>query len=517
MGALTLFSRLMGMIRDMAMAAVFGAGPVMDTFSLAFRLPNLARRLFGEGAQTAAFLPEFVRTQEQLGPDAARQLASGTFAALGWLLTLLVLVVEVVLLTILVTVELSADSRFLLELLVLLSPYLIVICLAAQQSAVLHGLNHFDWPAAVPVVLNIVWLLALPPVVWLVADDRQRMMWLSGAILFAGLLQMLLPAWRLWIEGFRYSVRIGPAIAGVRSVFAAMGPILIGVTITQFNTVFDSLLAWWLSPGMSGSHEVVSRWLPAVENGTASALYFGQRLYQFPLGIIGVGIGTVLFPRLTRHAERGELRLLRRELESGLAVTLAIGLPASVGLMVLASPIQSLLLEHGAFAADDGRLTSRMIEGYGPAVLAFMGLLLVQRAYYAVGDRVTPMRHSLAALVVNVVLDLSLLHWMGGPGLAWATSTAATFQCAVALWQLQRRVGRLDWSRLGIVLGRTILATAVMAIVCRLVAPPLGDAFAERLLAAGVPLVAGVVTFFLTARLIGLRAPWLLLRHGEVE
>lgn len=514
---LTLLSRLLGMVRDVAMAGAFGAGPVMDAFSVAFRIPNLARRLFGEGAQTSAFLPAFVRVQEQQGAEAARRLAGGMFGALALLLAGLVAAAEILLALVRLLAPLSVHAVLLVELLLILIPYVIFICLAAQQSAVLHALRRFGWPALLPIVLNLVWLAAIPVVFSLTASHEWRMRWLCVVILAAGALQMAIPVTVLRRAGFPLVDRNGVFGPAVRGVFSAMTPILLGVTITQINTVFDSLLAWWLSidAGRDPLRSLAS-WLPTLPAGTASALYFGQRMYQFPLGIIGVALGTVLFPSLTRHAERGQHELLSRDLTAGLGLTLSIGIPAGVGLAILARPITALLFEHGAFTADDASLTSGMIAAYGAAVWAFIMLLVAQRGYFAVGDRMTPLYHGLAAVVVNLILDFGLLIPLGSVGLAWATSIAAMVQAALAVQGLPRRVGPLRWKELGAILVKTIAATLAMGAACWMTMLPEGESLRHRLLATAVPVLAGTGVYFLAAWALRLPEPWRLIRRGTL-
>jgi putative peptidoglycan lipid II flippase len=515
---LTLASRVLGMLRDMTMAAAFGAGPVMDAFSVAFRIPNTARRLLGEGAQTSAFLPEFIRTQAEEGDDAARDLASAMFWSLGRLLLALVAAAELLLALVRFAAPLSPDATLLIDLLMLLTPYVLCICLAAQQSAVLHALRSFVWPALLPILLNLAWLAAIPVVFAATPDEVRRMQALCLVILAAGAGQLVAPLLVLARRGYPLGVEKPGARNRLRAVYAAMVPILFGVTVSQVNSIVDSLLAWGLAPGSDGATHAAGAWswLPTLPNGTASALYFGQRMYQFPLGVFGVALGTVLFPQLTRHAARGDRAQLRDDLTAGLGLTLSLGVPAGLGLMLVAEPITALLFQHGRFTADDGALTARMIVAYGSAVWAFSSLLIVQRGYYAVGDRVTPVRQALWAVGVNLLLDALLLAPLGGMGLAWATAAAACLQAGLAIWQVQRHVGPLPWRLLVTITGKTLAASLVMTVVCLLTRVPPSDDLPRRALAALLPVTAGAATYLAVAWLLGLREPWRLLRHGRV-
>jgi putative peptidoglycan lipid II flippase len=252
-----------------------------------------------------------------------------------------------------------------------------------------------------------------------------------------------------------------------------------------------------------------------LEAGTASALYFGQRMYQFPLGLFGVALGTVLFPILARHAERGALRDLRNDLLLGLKLITVIGLPASLGLVLLAERLTALLFRHGAFDAADARQTSAMIACYGVAVWAYGGLLIIHRGFYAVGDRQTPLRIGLLAVVLNLALSLTLIWIIGGTGLALATSIAAMLQVVVAMWLIQHRVGGFNLAELSSTLMRAVLATALMGgaclVSCRFV--PAGVSLAERAVAVFGPLLVSIAVYAVAARMLGLSELELLFRR----
>ena len=316
---------------------LFGAGPVMDAFTVAFRLPNLARVLLGEGALTTAFLPIVVEEIHQRGRESAARVTWAVFLVLALILCLLVLLVEVILGLLVCCVELTPQTRLLCVLTAMLIPYVILICLAAQLSSVLNALGQFVWPALVPVVLNVVWLASVRTLIPLWTDVTQQMYATSVCVVLAGGLQLLflLPAIRRCGFGYRNDWR--EALGSVQRLLREMLPVVIGLSITQLNSVVDSLVAWGFSRPEDGP-----AWMPLpgsplypLNPGTATAIYLGQRLYQFPLGVFGVALGTVLFPLLTRHAQRGEMDRLRGDLSLGIRLVLAIGLPASAGLMLI--------------------------------------------------------------------------------------------------------------------------------------------------------------------------------------
>lgn len=509
---LTLLSRVMGLARDAGMAVLFGAGPLLDAFSLAFRLPNLARRLFGEGALTTAFLPVFVRTYQD-DADLGRRVAWSTTRWLASVLAASVLVVELG--VALAAPYASADVGVLLELIAWLFPYVLFVCVAAQLSAVLHGRDHFFWPAALPVVLNGFWLaaLVLAPV-WF--DDRfNQMRFVAGSIAVAGLVQCVLAerATSAVGVGYRPASRDPHPEAtrsSVREVLRTMIPTLFGLTITQVNVIVDSVLAWGFSPssGISAGYQLV-------EEGTATALYLGQRLFQFPLGVFGVALGTVLFPVLAKHAAANDRTALSRDLTSGLQLCVCIGLPASMGLILLAPNIPRVMFEYGSFDANDSLLTAKMIAAYGLAVWAMIGLLIVNRAFYAVGDPQTPLRAGLWAVVVNTGLNAILLVPLGGVGLALATSIASIVQLIYTIRILSGSIVDIDWRALSRTAAKTAAATLAMAAAIELCHQAMGER--GRYLELAVPFAIGVATYVLAARVLRLSELFSLLQRAPEE
>ena len=333
---LTLLSRILGMVRDIGMATLFGNGPIMDSFSVAFKLPNLARRLLGEGALSTAFLPTYIRELEQNGRESSWKLVT---AVLFWLLVFCILMVAVgELLLILMSgiATPNSESQLLCWLAGLLLPYLILVCLAAQINATLHALNHFSIPALLPTILNLFWMAGI----WLIApffsDADTKITVICVSILIGGLFQFLLPSLKLFQMGYRPRMQWQSGFAQVKIIAVTMAPIVVGLSITQLNTLIDSLLAWGMAKPEGILETSPDAGLPfwqIFESGTASALYFGQRMYQFPLGVFGVALGTVLYPRLSRHAERKNDDLLRQDLTLGLQLVLGVGLPASMGIV----------------------------------------------------------------------------------------------------------------------------------------------------------------------------------------
>lgn len=521
LSACTLLSRVLGLIRDMALAAVFGAGPVLDAFIVAFRLPNLSRQLLGEGALSTAFLPVFVQDLEQHGKSAARQTLTAVACTVTVLLSLLVLVGEAGLLAMWAMLPATSEARLVVAYLVVLLPYMICICLAALLSAALHGLRQFLWPGLVPVALNLLWLLALGGAVLTVQDDHDRALLMCAGIVLAGIVQLLIPIWALRRCGWQFTRPAPESWSRVSAVFQAVLPVVAGIGLTQVGTVFDSVLAWSLADAGPEGTAVCELWgwNPVLPAGTASGLYLGQRLYQFPLGVFGVALGTVLFPVLTQHAARRDYGALRTDLTFGLRLVAAIAIPASVGLMLLAGPVTQLLFQRGRFDADDARLAAQLIAIYGAGVWIFIGLLIVNRAFYAIGERMVPMKLGLLALVFNIVFDLIFVWSLGGSALAVGGVLAAGLQLGLSVINLQLLTGPLDWQRLAQVTLRVCAATGVMiaAVLLSNSLVPVADSLTARLARLILPLALGGISYLLASYLFGISEVWALLQREAPE
>jgi putative peptidoglycan lipid II flippase len=556
---MTIVSRVLGLLRDTALAARFGNGPLLDAFTLAFRIPNLARGLLGEGALATAFLPSFVRMRHQRGLDAAAEFGTAVLISLAMLLAGVVVITEAVLLGLWSSGWLSPEGLLLTQLTAWLMPYVWLICLTALLAAMLQGLQEFFWPALIPILLNLVWIASL---LWLVpwwSHPVDQLVVMSASLLLAGVLQLLLPLLPLRQLGCGLKLTWRQQWTSATALYRQLGPVLLGLSITQLNTLVDSVVAWSFAapvlsvqdspiepppaerrsgsiPGKNRSEaaaagtagsaadgiasppsaEVVDEKRYPLTAGTASALYFGQRLYQFPLGVFGVALGTVLFPLFSQHAQAHDWAALRADLTYGLRLVAAIGLPASAGLMLLAHPLTRACFEYGQFDAADRQQTAEMIIAYGAGVWAYCGLLIVQRVFYALDDRWTPLKIGAGALVLNTVLNLTLIWPFGGVGLAASTAFVAAVQCLITTVLAHRRVGPLPWASVMQTVGKTSIATVVLSAVVLGGQSiwPFPDSGWERAVQVMGLAGLGVVSFLATAKLVGLTEPWDLLRRS---
>ncbi len=504
-GLATLLSRCLGLARDAAMAARFGNGVLLDAFTVAFRIPNLARALLGEGALATAFLPAYVALREQSGSVLARRFAVAVILWLVIIAGVLLLIAEAALLVAGLWGPLSPEADLLRRLTLWLLPYMALICVAAQLGAILNAENHFLVPALVPAVLNAVWLIGLMIAGGWAASEQQLYI-MCAAILFGGLLQVLIPLLALRRSGFTFDPLWTQATADTFVMARQLIPALGGLLVTQINVLLDSLIAW----GFSAPPQLAPGGLTPLPSGTASALYFGQRLYQFPLGVFGVALGTVLFARLAQHAQSRQYDLLRSDFTLGLRYVAAIGIPASAGLVLIAQPLASLFFEYGAFSADDARTTAQMIAAYGCGVWAYCGLLIIHRGFYAVGDRLTPLRVSMAAVSLNLLLNLTLIWSLGGVALALGTSIVSALQCLLVGWLFGTRIGGWNVRSVAAAVLAALTASLVMLLVGAAALALLHDwpgnlgRLARVLLPAGL----GSAAYLFTARLLKFRDPW---------
>jgi len=503
---LTVISRFVGLARDMLMAGLFGTGWVLDTFTLAFRLPGMFRRLFGEGAMTAAFLPRFVEEDRQHGREAASALFSAVAHQLVRWLGTIIIVFEVILFITLMFGDLSERSTLLVQLTILLLPYSLLICVAALHCAALNGVRHFLVPALLPILLNIVWFTGGLLAIRFAVRDVDQVRVIGIAIVAGGIVQLAMAVWKSRQFGIMAASGAIPddLRQRVRRLFLQMGPVLFGLSITQLNALVDSLLAWFLAqPEGSLPSTLAAFRLP---EGTASALYLGQRMFQFPLGVFGVALGTVLFPRFARHIAAREHRELNRDIIHGLELVLVVGIPASVGLWLVAEPITDLLFRWGAFDAADAELTVRMIGAYGVGVWIYCGLLIVNRVFYAANDQLTPARQGLLCMGLNLVFNAVLLPVLHETALPLGSVLATLFQLGLALEVLRRRFLTTGYGVFVPVLWRSLLGAALMAVCCLAVQrySTEDSSITGRLMKTLVPIVTCVAVYWATLRMTGL-------------
>ncbi|MFO8012786.1 MAG: murein biosynthesis integral membrane protein MurJ [Phycisphaerae bacterium] len=507
---LTLASRVLGLARDAALAHVLGAGVFMDAYSQAFQMPNLLRRLFGEGALSAAFIPVFTDYLERGDRRAANRF-------MGLMIVLLVSVLAAVSLVVvgalLVARHFTADLpkwHLIFGLAAVMFPFAVTICLVALLQAALNCVQHFVAPALAPILLNIFIIGGAVAAAAMLADDPVHQVYLIGAtIVLAGIAQVLIQVPALVKKGLALRPAWDLHHPGLRRVLRLMGPMVLAVGVVQVNAFMDSTIANVFSPYAEGAETftLAGRTIAfPMKMGAAAMLYFGQRLYNFPLGVFAIALATVIFPELSRRAHRGDTAGLGRVASHGLRLTVFIAVPSAVGLMLVCEPLLRLWLEHGRFAdrPDAVVRAAWVARAYALGIWAYSANHMLLRAFYASEDTRTPLKVAMAAAVLNFGLNLALIWPLAENGLALATAVSAIGQFVVLGALVSRRLAHVAWPEVLATAGRTVVATAAMAAAVAMavygLAPALGAT--GRALAAwklGLGLGAGVAVFLAAA------------------
>ncbi len=452
---LTLASRVLGLVRDGVTASLLGGSAVADALNYAWTLPNVFRRLFGEGAVSAAFIPEFTRVHEHEGRERARVVANNVISSLGALLLLIVAVHMVVFAvvddgTVAGWFGMDAGKAALTRRFVqMLLPYLAIICVIAQFMGIMHALGEFAVPAFSPILLNLIWIVGALLAGWLLPGDTpgqgRLIVW---SILVASVVQFAWHLPRLRALGMGFRVVRPRWTKELASIAVLLGPMLLAMGASQFNVLADRTIA-----------------MAHLADGGVTHLYLSGRVMQFPLGLVSIAIGTTLFPILSRLLTRGETAGAAATADLALRTNLLISLPAAAGLMLLAGPIVTLLFERGNFAAANSTLTATALVGYGAGVPFLGTVLLLNRVCFALGDTRLAVILGVITVVVNVTLDLLLVGPFAELGLAIATSVSALVNAVVLLWLLGPRLGLGRGQRLLGNVMPTLIVSGVVALV----------------------------------------------------
>ncbi|MDT8396556.1 MAG: murein biosynthesis integral membrane protein MurJ [bacterium] len=443
-GGATMFSRVLGLARDAVMAAVFGATPAADAFFVAFRIPNLMRQLFGEGALAASFVPVYTDTLEKRGRQYAAVFSSNLFSSLMVILTAFT-VVGVIFAPLLVRIIAHgfAPGTQAFELTVMLTrwmlPYMVFICAAAMGMGILNSHGHFLAPAAAPALLNISIIFA----VLVVAPGMQvPVTALAWGVLAGGVLQFLLQVPPLAGRGVMPRLVVPSFSPEIRRILVMMGPAVLGVAVYQVNMLVDTLLASFLP------------------TGSITYLWYGNRLMQFPLGVFGIALATAALPTLSAQIAEGRRGDFTKTVSFSLGMTAFIGFPAALGLIALKMPIIATLFGRGAFSNADVAGSATALLFYSAGLPLFIGIKILGRAFFALENTRTPFAAAGAALAVNIVLNLLLMGPMGHGGLALATSLASAVNFLILAWYFTALTGT-GW--IGKELVGDVIASAIAA------------------------------------------------------
>jgi putative peptidoglycan lipid II flippase len=505
-GGGTAASRILGFARDMMVAAALGTGPVADAFFVAFRFPNLFRRLFAEGAFNSAFVPLFGRALEEGGLESARRFGSEALSALLTVLLVLLALAEITMpLLMYVLAPGFAEDPAKFDLTVVLTriafPYLLLASLMALFSGALNARGNFAAAAFAPAFLNVVFIIALVLVlVTGYAETEGAGFILAWATLVGGVVQLAVVVWAARRVDINLRVIWPRLTPGVRRLARLFLPGALAGGITQINIVIGTVIA-------------------SLAPSAVSYLYYADRIYQLPLGIVGVAIGIVLLPDLTRQLRSGRADLARHTQNRSLEFAMALTLPAAVALVVLAEPIIMVLFERGAFGPADTHATAAALAAFAVGLPGFVLVKVLQPAFFAREDTKTPMWFAGVSVVVNVALSLALFPSIEHVGIAIATAVAAWVDAALLAWVLWRRrefeIDKAARRRLPLLLLASVLMGAVLYFGGGLMDSWLNDpATLVRAVGLLIIVVAGMLIYAVFVQLTGAADFRQLLRRG---
>jgi putative peptidoglycan lipid II flippase len=413
---MTLLSRISGFARDMVLSHFFGAGAVADAFFVAFRIPNFFRRLFAEGAFNQAFVPVLARYKDRPRPEFRAFVAAvaGNLSVAVWVVVLLGVVLAPGLVTVFAPGFWNAPDQFEIAtaMLRITFPYLGFISLTAFAAALLNSHHRYAIPALTPVLLNLCLIAAM---LFATGMFREPVFALAWGVFVAGLVQLGFQLPSLGRLGLLVMPRPGLGHPGVRQVGRLLLPAVFAASVSQINTLIDTILASTLI------------------TGSISWLYYADRLLELPIGLVAVALGTVLLPNLSRLASAGDQAGFAGTLEWGLRMGALLGVPASLALYVLALPLVSALFLHGEMTPLDTRMAALALQAFAAGLLPLIVVKVVAPAYFAREDTATPFRYAVAAVTTNAALNLALFSWFGHVGLAFATSVAAWLHAGLLL------------------------------------------------------------------------------------
>ena len=432
---LTLVSRVLGLVRETLVASVYGAGPLTDAFFVAFRLPNMLRRLFAEGAFTQAFIPVLAQSQQE-SPQETRRVLDAVATMLFWVLTVVVAlgVVAAPGLVWLVASGLRQDAET-FGIAVLMTrwmfPYILLISLVALAAAILNLSKRFAAPAFAPVLLNVSIILAA---LFLSRFFDPPVLALCAGVMIGGVLQLLWQVPSLVKIGLLPRIRFTPWKAlkdpAVQRVLKNMAPTLLAVSVSQFSLIINTQIASWLAPG------------------SVSWVSYGDRLMEFPTSLLGIAMGTLLLPSLSQANAAGNTQRYSDLLDWGLRLALLLATPAMVGLALMAKPLTALLFHYGAFSTHDLLMTSHTVRAYGAGLVALTAVRILAPGFFAKQDVRTPVKIAVTVLVCTQLMNLVLVPWLAHAGLALSISLGAWLNAGWLLRGLKKRgsyIPRAGW------------------------------------------------------------------------
>ena len=471
---LTLLSRILGLVRDAVMSRYFGAA-ILDYFYIPFLIPNLSRRLFGEGALTAALIPVYTEQLKE-DPEKARLLARSVFTLLVIFLSFLTIVGIGIIFALIYGGQgyFTGKTLLMLSLAAIMLPYMIFICSVAMVGGMLQVHRHFLAPAAAPVFLNIVIIAGILFFSGKIEfsgrfdDIRWDQIYVAAwAVFFAGIIQFFIQIPALW----KYNISLYPRFIfneeSLRKIFRIMLPMVIGLAAVQINTLMDTVIAYILraTPESGNSFTLFGYTVayPVIE-GSVSYLYYAQRCYQFPLGVFGIALATAIFPFLSSCVVNKDMKGFGRQLNHGIRLVLFIGIPATVGMIIVSTPMVRAIFEGDQFTETDTANTAATLVYYAFGITAYCMQQLIVRAYYSFKDSMTPMKIAVKMIALNFILNIILIWPLATGGLGLATTISAILQSVILLRIIVKRYDLQIGGDFVVCITKSIIATGFMAV-----------------------------------------------------
>lgn len=495
---MTLLSRISGLVRDVVMANILGPGALSDAFVVAFRIPNFLRRIFAEGAFSQAFVPIFSELTERNTQEAKQfvNASAGILALVTFLLAMLGIIFAPEIVSLLAPgFERDPDKLALtVNSLRFMFPYLFCISLVAMSAGVLNTVNRFAVPAVTPVLLNVCLITAMLVLTPLLDNAAHA---LAIGVLAAGFLQLFFQIPSLLKEGYFPSFRIDFKNTAVRRVFKLMLPTMFSVSVVQINVFVSMVLA--------------SR----LETGSVSWLYYSDRLMEFPVGVFGIALATVVLPNLSKKHASGSTDGFSAMLDWALRWVVLIAIPASLGLYLLAIPLLATIFQHGEFSVRDVEMSALALQAIAIGVSGFIFIKVLAPGFFAQQDTKTPVKIAVVSVVVNIILSILFVETMAHVGLALAISISAWVNASLLLCILVRRRSYRPQSGWFWYVARVAIAVGAMGVcLWYLNAEPevwFEKTFWQRVIDLSVLIIAAMFTYFIALFAMGIRPKQLLL------
>lgn len=464
---ITALSRVFGLIRTMCFTHFIVDVALRDAWFIAFKIPNLSRRLFGEGAASASFIPVYSEHIHK-DPKGADKFASTVVSVIFVALSLIVVIGWLGIWGCKKIFDPSVETSQMLSLTSVMLPYMIMVCTVAILAGILNVHRHFAAPAAAPIILNI-FIISTVLICGLVLNIEalELLFAVACSVLVAGLVQIgiqigplrrsgvkLRPAWQVQSEAFK-------------KMMVMLGPMILGLTATQFNTLFDDIIAWWFSASVENGMDFkfFGRIIEyPLQRGCVTQLAVAQRLYQMPLGVMGISLATAIFPIMSAAAVRGDHDGLRKTISKGIGGVLFIALPATAGLFIVSGPLVSGLFEHGEFGSGDAIAARLALMFYAIGLTGFFGQQILTRAFYSLHESNIPARSAVIAVFVNIILNLTLIWPLGIKGLALSTAICSYLQVLLLMIALRKRLGGAVVKGVGSNFVKTLFGTVIMGL-----------------------------------------------------